>query len=101
MHTFHAKKYNLSLHSKFLVDVKYKGGPDLGFSFNKRWRFYASRFKYDVNKGVCRYTMGLAIYIKKYIWQKKNYANSKIFHHAKIWSSKTPLKRNLKSFKII
>jgi hypothetical protein len=42
------------------------------------------------------------IYIKKYLKAKeKNYENSKIFHHPKIYSSKkNPLKEAKKSFQI-
>jgi hypothetical protein len=48
----------------------------------------------STTRGVSHY--GLAIYIKKYLnAKKKNYGNSNIFHHAKIYqSSKKSSKRN-------
>jgi hypothetical protein len=36
---------------------------------------------------------GLAIYIKKYLKGKRRIMETQIFHHAKIWSSKSPLKQ--------
>jgi hypothetical protein len=40
----------------------------------------------EIVKGVCQSHRGLAIYIKKYLKAKrKNYGNSNIFHHAKIY----------------
>jgi hypothetical protein len=53
------KKYNLSLHSKFLVDVKYKGGQEFGLGFNQRRRFYDPPIqKSNVNnEGVCVVTL--------------------------------------------
>jgi hypothetical protein len=35
---------------------------------------------------------GLAIYIKKYLKEKEELWNTQMFHHAKIQSSKNPLK---------
>jgi hypothetical protein len=42
-------------------------------------------------RGVSHY--GLAIYIKKYLKAKEELWKLKILHHAKIWSSKSPLKQ--------
>jgi hypothetical protein len=43
-----------------------------------------------ITRGVSR--CSLAIYIKKYLKGKRRIMKTQIFHHAKIWSSKNPLK---------
>jgi hypothetical protein len=52
-----------------------------------------------INKGVC-HTMALPFTFKKYLKEKKRIMETQIFHHAKIESSKNPLKET-KSFKIL
>jgi hypothetical protein len=57
---------------------------ELLFAFVSLWH---------LKQAVC-HTMALPFTLKRILRQKKNYGNSKIFHHAKIYSSKNPLKKN-------
>jgi hypothetical protein len=59
-------------------------GPIIGLLSNY---YYTTHNK--INQRVCR---SLPIYIKKYLNAKEKFMETQIFHHAKTYSSKNPLK---------